>query len=75
MNRIYSFILSVVCVCASAAQTTFVYQGQQLTTDEHTWLVDDSGVSGAHVFASLREALLVADSLQRRAPQGTMGFS
>lgn len=71
MNRIYSFILSVVCVCASAAQTTFVYQGQQLTTDEHTWLVDDSGVSGAHVFASLREALLVADSLQRRAPQGT----
>lgn len=71
MNRIYSFILSVVCVCASAAQTTFVYQDQQLTTDEHTWLVDDSGVSGAHVFASLREALLVADSLQRRAPQGT----
>lgn len=70
ISRFHSFILLIVCVCASAAQTTFTYQGRQLTTDEHTWLVDDSDASGTYVFNSLREALLAADSVQRYASYG-----
>lgn len=69
MNRFCSFILSVVCVCVSAAQTTFTYRESQITTDEHTWLVDESKAGDTYVFASLREALLAADSAQRHISQ------
>lgn len=57
-----------------SAQAPFTYNGQQLVTDSHTWLVRPDAPtdnSDEWLFSSARAALAAADSVQRIAPKGT----
>lgn len=72
MKRLLSSIFIVVCACICNAQTTFLFEGRELTTDTHTWLVcSDENTDDTYVYSSLRKALQMVDSIQRIVPQGT----
>lgn len=68
MKQINLLIWVLVVALNTTAQTKFQYEGKQMKTDSHTWLVNPQAtqeeVLSGTVFTNVREAMLAADSIQ-----------